>query len=117
LLYTSEAVSDYFLTVLAGLAGSAHMVSATLLALSRLVYEFHGKYQMMTVGQVKYICWTDLLGAELIKRLLSSTCVFLSSKSREVVRATLEFIKVTIGVLPAAELIPHVQDMVRQIGS
>lgn len=58
--------------------------------------------------------WTDLLGAELIKRLLSSTCVFLSSKSREVVRATLEFIKVTIGVLPAAELVPHVQDMVRQ---
>ena len=43
MLYTSEAVSDYFLTVLAGLAGSAHMVSATLLALSRLVYEFHGK--------------------------------------------------------------------------
>ena len=38
--------------------------------------------------------------------------MFLSSKSREVVRATLEFIKVTIGVLPAAELIPHVQDMV-----
>lgn len=38
-----EAVSDYFLTVLAGLAGSTHMVSATLLALSRLVYEFHGK--------------------------------------------------------------------------
>ena len=60
---------------------------------------------------------TDLLGAELIKKLLSSTCVFLSSKSREVVRATLEFIKVTIGVLPAAELVPHVQDMVRWIVS
>ena len=28
-------------------------------------------------------------------------------------RATLEFIKVTIGVLPAAELVPHVEDMVR----
>ena len=39
---STEAVSDYFLTVLAGLAGSAHMVSATLLGLSRLVYEFHG---------------------------------------------------------------------------
>lgn len=40
--YTVEAVGDYFLTVLAGLAGSTHMVSATLLSLSRLVYEFHG---------------------------------------------------------------------------
>ena len=38
----TEAVSDYLLTVLAGLAGSTHMVSATLLSLSRLVYEFHG---------------------------------------------------------------------------
>ncbi len=72
---------------------------------------------MIIVDQIEHLCWTDLLGAELIKRLLSSTCVFLSSKSREVVRATLEFIKVTIGVLPAAELVPHVQDMVRQISS
>lgn len=56
---------------------------------------------------------TDLLGTELVKKLLSSTCVLLSSKSREVVRATLEFIKVTIGVLPASELVPHVEDLVR----
>ena len=67
--------------------------------------------------KLNYVSWTDLLGAELIKRLLSSTCVFLSSKSREVVRATLEFMKVTIGVLPAAELVPHVEDMVRKMGS
>ena len=58
---------------------------------------------------------TDLLGTELIKKLLSSTCVLLSSKSREVVRATLEFIKVTIGVLPPSELVPHVEDMVSQL--
>ena len=30
-------------------------------------------------------------------------------------RATLEFVKVTIGVLPAPELVPHVEDMVRQM--
>lgn len=41
---SAECVSDYLLTVLAGLAGSTHMVSATLLALARLVYEFHGMY-------------------------------------------------------------------------
>ena len=130
----TEAVSDYFLTILAGLAGSAHMVSATLLALSRLVYEFHGILCLYVMHSIIFIAnnvslWlidgiiislnlvllTDLLGAELVKRLLSSTCVFLSSKSREVVRATLEFMKVTIGVLPASELVPHVEDMVSQI--
>ena len=61
-----------------------------------------------------YICPSDLLGTEMIKKLLSSTCVLLSSKTREVVRATLEFMKVTIGVLPPSELVPHVEDMVRQ---
>jgi len=54
----------------------------------------------------------DLLGCDLVKRLLGSTCVFLSSKRREVVKATLEFVKVTIGVLPADELLPHVEELV-----
>ena len=35
---------EYFVKVLAGLAGSAHMISATILVLSRLVYEFHGEH-------------------------------------------------------------------------
>ena len=132
-------MSDYFLTVLAGLAGSAHMVSATLLSLSRLVYEFHGKCMwyyfffnniLFSFEPIKLhvtscslpvlycICHcaifplTDLLGTKLVKRLLSSTCILLSHKSREVVRATLEFIKVTIGVLPASEIVPHVEDLV-----
>ena len=38
-----DSVMDYFKLALAGLAGSTHMVSATITALARLVYEFHGK--------------------------------------------------------------------------
>lgn len=41
-----ESVTEYFLIVLAGLAGSCHMISATILALSRLVYEFYGGCMM-----------------------------------------------------------------------
>ena len=33
--------------VLAGLAGSSHMVAATIGCLSRLVFEFHGKQREM----------------------------------------------------------------------
>ena len=40
--------------------------------------------------------------------------MFLSSKRREVVMATLEFVKVTVGVLPANELLPHVEELVRE---
>ena len=49
-----------------------------------------------------------------MKRLLCNTCMFLSSKRREVVMATLEFVKVTVGVLPANELLPHVEELVRE---
>lgn len=38
-----ESVTQYMKLVLAGLAGSAHMVSATVISLSRLLYEFHGR--------------------------------------------------------------------------
>lgn len=38
-----ESVNQYMKLVLAGLAGSAHMVSATVISLSRLLYEFHGR--------------------------------------------------------------------------
>ena len=37
---------------------------------------------------------SDLLGMELVKELLSSTSAFLSARSREVVKATLDFMKV-----------------------
>ena len=54
------------------------MVSATVGAMARLVYEF-----------------SDLLGSQLISKLLSSVCVFFSAKSKEVVRSTLIFVKVS----------------------
>lgn len=41
--FLADSVTDYFVKVLAGLAGSTHMISATILTLSRLVYEFHGQ--------------------------------------------------------------------------
>ena len=42
-LSISESVSRYLGVVLAGLAGSAHMVSATVISLSHLLFEFHGQ--------------------------------------------------------------------------
>ncbi len=54
----------------------------------------------------------DLLGTELVKRLLTTVCAFLRSKAREVVRSTMEFIKVTVGVLPPDELVSHLEHLV-----
>ena len=55
---------------------------------------------------------TDLLGTDFVKRLLTTVCAFLRSKTREVVRSTLDFMKVTIGVLPPDELLSHLEDLV-----
>ena len=41
---TSASIGEYFLMVSAGLAGSSqHMISATITALSRMLFEFKGK--------------------------------------------------------------------------
>jgi ribosomal RNA-processing protein 12 len=45
---TSATIEQYFLMVSAGLAGSSqHMISATITALSRMLYEFKGTFQKL----------------------------------------------------------------------
>lgn len=106
-------MKEYFNVVLAGLAGTSHMVSATIGSLARLIYEFNGNYTRCINFIDLYFTFlclsplfsslfsslpppflSDLLGSELVETLLSSVTEFLSAKSREVVRSTLIFIKV-----------------------
>lgn len=64
----AEAAADFLTKLLAGLAGSPHLVSGTILSLSRLVYEFHGKHTearalvsiAATVPVTKQHCKTQL---------------------------------------------------------
>ena len=42
IFFFSEGLQDYFKMVMAGFAGSPQMISATLLALTRIMYEFKG---------------------------------------------------------------------------
>ena len=52
---------------------------------------------------------------ELVARLFVSILVFLSAKTREVVKAALDFIKVAMGVLPPIGLAPHLPDLVAAV--
>ena len=38
-----DSLCEYMQSIMAGLAGTPHLVAATILALTRLVYEFKGK--------------------------------------------------------------------------
>ena len=90
------SLNEFLLMLVAGLAGKTpHMISATILALARLIFEFRGA-----------------LDSELIRILLGDIINLLSSPSREVVKAAFGFIKVTLVSLESALIQPYLSHLV-----
>ncbi|PWZ01178.1 NUC173-domain-containing protein [Testicularia cyperi] len=74
------SINEYMMMVAAGLAGTTpHMISATITAMSRLVYEF--KEDMDTA---------------MLDEMLSTVEVYLQSANREIVKSAIGFVKVAI---------------------
>ncbi|KAK8198670.1 pre-rRNA processing protein [Zalaria obscura] len=94
---TVEAsLEEYFTMVSAGLAGSTpHMISASITALSRLLYQFRAQLKEETVVD-----------------LVQTMDLFLTSANREIVRSCLGFVKVCILSLPTALMLPRLQTLV-----
>lgn len=77
------SANEYIMMVAAGLAGaSARMISASITALARLLYEFHTQLPAETLGE-----------------LLSTMIVYLESTNREIIKSALGICKVAIVVL------------------
>lgn len=90
------SLEEYFTMVSAGLAGSTpHMISATITALARLLYEFHGRVAESTV-----------------RDMVQTMDLFLTSKNREIVQSVLGFVKVWIISLPNEMVLPSLQTLV-----
>lgn len=78
-------LNEYITMVAAGLVGSSpHMISATITALARLVYEFHNSLPIDTLNE-----------------LVATVQVFMESANREVAKSTIGFVKVIIVSLPS----------------
>jgi ribosomal RNA-processing protein 12 len=89
-------LEEIFTMVSAGLAGVApHMVAASIIALSRLFFEYHARLSDTTKTE-----------------LVDTVTMFLQSNNREIVRAVLGFVKVMIVVLPAQMLEPRMPNIV-----
>ena len=88
---------DELVTMMAGgLAGaSPHMISATITAISRLLFEFK-----------------DSISTKMHDELLQTLVVFLSSANREIVKSAIGFVKLAIHTLPTEVLRPHLKDLV-----
>ncbi|MBN3312286.1 RRP12 protein, partial [Atractosteus spatula] len=96
----NEAMEQYLGMVYAGLTGSVTMIACTVLALTRLVFEFK-----------------DYMDVSVMEQLLQNVCLLLSSRTREVVKAALGFIKVILFIMDPKVLAGHVTVMMEGIGN
>ncbi|KAF6111211.1 ribosomal RNA processing 12-like protein [Phyllostomus discolor] len=94
-----EALQRYLVLIYPGLVGAVTMVSCSILALTHLLFEFKG-----------------LMGTSTMEQLLENVCLLLASRTRDVVKSALGFIKVAVVVMDVAHLAKHVQLVMEAIG-
>lgn len=96
---TEASLDEFFTMVSAGLAGDTpHMISASITALSRVIFEFR-----------------ETMGMELLSQLASTVEVFLEHNNREIVKSTLGFVKITAVSLPAEIVEPQLKGLVERL--
>lgn len=97
---TVEAsLEEYFTMVSAGLAASsAHMISASITAVTRILYQFHDRISEQTVTN---LC--DLMD------------IFLQNPNREIVRSVLGFVKVEVISLPEPLIRPRLSTLLSNL--
>ncbi|NWR64489.1 RRP12 protein, partial [Bucorvus abyssinicus] len=95
-----EGMQRFLLLVYAGLTGSVTMISCTVLALTRLFFEFK-----------------DHLELSVVEQLLQNVCLLLASRTRDVVKGALGFLKVTLLLMDTKLLAKHVQAMLKAMGN
>ncbi|XP_040111084.1 RRP12-like protein isoform X2 [Oryx dammah] len=94
-----EALQRYLVLIYPGLVGAVTMVSCSILALTHLLFEFKG-----------------LMGTSTVEQLLENVCLLLASRTRDVVKSALGFIKVAVVVMDVMHLAKHVQLVMGAIG-
>ncbi|KAG6845310.1 hypothetical protein H0H87_011160 [Tephrocybe sp. NHM501043] len=92
---TAANLEEFLTMVAGGLAASPHMISATVTAISRLVFEFK-----------------DLISVKMHTEIFTTLLVFLTSANREIVKSILGFVKLAIHTLPTDIIQPHLKDLV-----
>ncbi|KAK5853979.1 hypothetical protein PBY51_015087 [Eleginops maclovinus] len=97
---TKDALEQYLMLVYAGLTGSVTMITCTVLALTRLMFEYKDAIDMNSREQ-----------------LLHNICLLLSSRTREIVKAALGFIKVILFIMDPKTLASHASVMMEGVGN
>eukprot|EP00794_Sanderia_malayensis_P014945 gene14945-16486_t len=93
-----DAVGKYITLIMAGMAGSPNMISATLLSINKLVH-----------------IYKDCLLSKIVNNIVVSSVNLLRSKDRDITRAALALVKAIITLLERDELISHTEAMVKNL--
>ncbi|OLN87174.1 Ribosomal RNA-processing protein 12 [Colletotrichum chlorophyti] len=89
-------IEEFLTMVSAGLVGSTpHMISASITALSRVLYEFRRSLSNSTLDE-----------------LVQTMDLFLTSNNREIVKSVLGFVKICVLSLPSELIIPRLPSLV-----
>ncbi|KAJ2068718.1 pre-rRNA processing protein [Coemansia sp. S155-1] len=90
---------EFFKMIAAGLAAQTpHMISATIAAISRALFEFQ-----------------SLLSVDFVVELLSTVLMFVVNNNREIAKSSLGFVKIIAVILPKDVLEPHLGEIVTSI--
>ena len=93
-----ETLYQVFEMLLAGLAGSPHMVSCTVLAITKMLKDFRQD-----------------LDKALLTLLVDATCLLLKSKAREIVTTAVGLMKMLLGIVPESDLAQFLQQIVSSL--
>ncbi|KAL0941218.1 uncharacterized protein CTRU02_203981 [Colletotrichum truncatum] len=89
-------IEEFLTMVSAGLVGSTpHMISASITALSRVLYEFRRSFSQQTLAD-----------------LVQTMDLFLTSNNREIVKSVLGFVKICVVSLPSELVIPRLSSLI-----
>ncbi|WYZ36744.1 hypothetical protein EsH8_II_000250 [Colletotrichum jinshuiense] len=89
-------IEEFLTMVSAGLVGSTpHMISASITALSRVLYEFRRSFSTETLAD-----------------LVQTMDLFLTSNNREIVKSVLGFVKICVLSLPSELVIPRLSTLI-----
>lgn len=115
------AMEQYLALVFAGFTGSVTMITCTVLALTRLVFEYKGRAPYINRfgehvdPQLQLrddFCLSDTIEVTTMGQLLHNICLLLMSRTREIVKAALGFIKVILFIMDPKTLASHATVMV-----
>lgn len=114
--HVTANLTEYFKMILAGLAASTpHMISASIVTISRLLFEFKGTavWLVCHASCVTWLFYVDHLPQPIVHEVIKAILLFAQSRCREVVKASLGFAKVIIVSVDEAVVEPNLKQLVR----